>query len=139
MTAPINTRPIPSTGEALPVIGCGTYIGFDLAPGTPGHAKLPGVLAALFAAGNREQAFIGAWLGAGAAEIRAEPPGRDLRDSRHRPVQAHAGQPGGRPGQRAPCGILAPACGFAGGVRADDALQAIESIAACAYAACVKS
>ncbi|MBG6113312.1 hypothetical protein [Polaromonas sp. CG_9.2] len=23
MTAPINTRPIPSTGEALPVIGCG--------------------------------------------------------------------------------------------------------------------
>ncbi len=52
MTAPIDTRPIPSTGEALPVIGCGTYIGFDLAPGTPGHAELPGVLAALFAAGG---------------------------------------------------------------------------------------
>ncbi|NDP62397.1 MAG: aldo/keto reductase [Polaromonas sp.] len=52
MTAPIDTRPIPSTGEALPVIGCGTYIGFDLAPGTPGHAQLPGVLEALFAAGG---------------------------------------------------------------------------------------
>ena len=25
----MNTRPIPSTGEALPVIGCGTYVGFD--------------------------------------------------------------------------------------------------------------
>ena len=24
------TRPIPSSGEALPVIGCGTYVGFDV-------------------------------------------------------------------------------------------------------------
>ena len=52
MTLQIDTRPIPSTGEALPIIGCGTYIGFDVAPGTPGHAELPGVLQALFAAGG---------------------------------------------------------------------------------------
>src|SRR5262245_21452222 len=26
----MHTRPIPSTGEALPVIGCGTYVGFDI-------------------------------------------------------------------------------------------------------------
>ena len=28
--AAMLTRPIPSTGEALPVIGCGTYVGFDI-------------------------------------------------------------------------------------------------------------
>ena len=52
MTPQIDTRPIPSTGEALPVIGCGTYIGFDVAPGSPGYGQLPGVLDALFAAGG---------------------------------------------------------------------------------------
>jgi len=52
MTPSINTRPIPTTGEALPVIGCGTYIGFDVAPSSPGYAQLPGVLDALFAAGG---------------------------------------------------------------------------------------
>ncbi|WP_408633907.1 aldo/keto reductase, partial [Polaromonas glacialis] len=52
MTPQIDTRPIPATGEALQVIGCGTYIGFDVAPGSPGYAQLPGVLDALFAAGG---------------------------------------------------------------------------------------
>ena len=52
MTPPIDTRTIPSSGEALPVIGCGTYIGFDVAPGSPGYGQLPGVLNALFAAGG---------------------------------------------------------------------------------------
>ena len=47
----IHTRPIPSSGEALPVIGCGTYIGFDVAPGSAEYAQLPGVLQALFGAG----------------------------------------------------------------------------------------
>ena len=49
----MNTRPIPSTREALPVIGCGTYIGFDHAPGTPEYALLPGVVAALLDAGGK--------------------------------------------------------------------------------------
>jgi diketogulonate reductase-like aldo/keto reductase len=48
----MQTRPIPSTGEALPVIGCGTYMGFDRAPGTPGFAQLPQVVSALFEAGG---------------------------------------------------------------------------------------
>lgn len=48
----MQTRPIPATGEPLPVIGCGTYIGFDRAPGTPEFAQLGGVLTALFAAGG---------------------------------------------------------------------------------------
>ena len=52
MTSFINTRPIPSTAEALPVIGCGTYIGFDAAPGSSDYAQLPGVLETLFAAGG---------------------------------------------------------------------------------------
>ncbi|OUM03018.1 aldo/keto reductase [Variovorax sp. JS1663] len=50
---PIPTRPIPSTGETLPLIGCGTWLGFDASPGTPERRRLPGVLDALFAAGGR--------------------------------------------------------------------------------------
>jgi aryl-alcohol dehydrogenase-like predicted oxidoreductase len=48
----MHTRRIPSTGHAIPVIGCGTWLGFDVA-GSP-H-ELPAradVLAALFAAGG---------------------------------------------------------------------------------------
>lgn len=52
-TPPLRTRPIPSTGEALPVIGCGTYVGFDHAPGSPEYAQLPAVLDTLFAAGGK--------------------------------------------------------------------------------------
>lgn len=48
----MRTRTIPSSGEALPVIGCGTYVGFDQAPDSPGYAELPGVVDALFAAGG---------------------------------------------------------------------------------------
>jgi aryl-alcohol dehydrogenase-like predicted oxidoreductase len=48
----MNTRPIPSTQEAVPVIGCGTWIGFDQRPGSEEYKRLPGVLDALFAAGG---------------------------------------------------------------------------------------
>jgi aryl-alcohol dehydrogenase-like predicted oxidoreductase len=48
----MHSRPIPSTGETLPVIGCGTYMGFDRSPGSAEFARLPGVLDALFAAGG---------------------------------------------------------------------------------------
>lgn len=48
----MNTRPIPATREALPVVGCGTWIGFDAAPGSAEFQRLPGVLEALFAAGG---------------------------------------------------------------------------------------
>ena len=48
----MNTRPIPSTGEQLPVIGIGTYKGFDARPGSAQYGQLPGVLDALFAAGG---------------------------------------------------------------------------------------
>ncbi|VWX62822.1 Diketogulonate reductase-like aldo/keto reductase [Burkholderiales bacterium 8X] len=50
---PMNTRPIPSTGEALPVIGCGTWVGFGHAPDSADYSRLPGVLDALFAAGGK--------------------------------------------------------------------------------------
>ena len=46
------TRPIPASGEALPVIGCGTWQGFDQAPGTAAFAALAGVVSALFDAGG---------------------------------------------------------------------------------------
>jgi aryl-alcohol dehydrogenase-like predicted oxidoreductase len=49
----MNTRPIPSSGERLPVIGCGTYVGFDQAPGTPAYALLAGVVDALLDAGGK--------------------------------------------------------------------------------------
>ncbi|MEZ5291947.1 MAG: aldo/keto reductase [Vicinamibacterales bacterium] len=48
----MNTRPIPSSGEALPVVGVGTYVGFDVAPGSERYAALPGVLEALLGAGG---------------------------------------------------------------------------------------
>jgi aryl-alcohol dehydrogenase-like predicted oxidoreductase len=48
----MQTRPIPASGEALPVIGCGTYMGFDRSPGSPEFAQLPRVLSALFQAGG---------------------------------------------------------------------------------------
>jgi len=50
--ATMNTLPIPSTGEALPVIGCGPYIGFDHAPENPGYAELPAVVDTFFTAGG---------------------------------------------------------------------------------------
>ncbi len=49
----MHTRPIPSSGEALPVIGLGTYVGFDVAAGSSKYKQLPGVLDALFSAGGR--------------------------------------------------------------------------------------
>ena len=48
----MNTRPIPATREALPVVGCGTWIGFDVAAGSAVYQRHAGVLDALFAAGG---------------------------------------------------------------------------------------
>jgi aryl-alcohol dehydrogenase-like predicted oxidoreductase len=48
----MHTRAIPGSGEMLPVIGCGTYVGFDRSPGSPEFARLGGVLGSLFAAGG---------------------------------------------------------------------------------------
>ena len=44
--AAMQTRPIPSSGQPLPVIGLGTYQGFDVAPGSAAYAQLPDVLRA---------------------------------------------------------------------------------------------
>jgi diketogulonate reductase-like aldo/keto reductase len=51
-TATMRTRPIPATGESLPVIGCGTYMGFDRAPGSAEFARLAQVVTALLEAGG---------------------------------------------------------------------------------------
>ena len=48
----MRTRVIPSSREPLPVVGCGTYMGFDRAPGNAEFAQLPGVLKSLFDAGG---------------------------------------------------------------------------------------
>lgn len=48
----MRTRQIPCSGEALPVIGLGTYVGFDVVAGSPKYEQLPGVLGALFSAGG---------------------------------------------------------------------------------------
>jgi aryl-alcohol dehydrogenase-like predicted oxidoreductase len=48
----MQTRPIPSTGRQLPVIGCGTWLGFDVG-GSPAEKPRRGeVLAELFASGG---------------------------------------------------------------------------------------
>lgn len=46
------TRIIPSTGAALPVIGIGTYRGFDVGPGASQRAALAEVLGTLFSSGG---------------------------------------------------------------------------------------
>ena len=46
------TRNIPSSGEALPMIGVGTYRGFDVAPGSYEYKLLPRVLDELLQAGG---------------------------------------------------------------------------------------
>jgi diketogulonate reductase-like aldo/keto reductase len=48
----MQTRAIPSTGEPLPVIGCGTYRGFDVDVPSAGYRELARVLRALFDAGG---------------------------------------------------------------------------------------
>jgi len=68
----MHTRPIPSSGEPLPIIGCGTYIGFDVRPDGPEGERRSAVLGALFAAGGtvidsspmygRAEAAVGALL-----------------------------------------------------------------------------
>ncbi len=45
----MQTRMIPSSGEPLPVIGCGTWKGFDVGAGKNERAPLVGVLQNLFA------------------------------------------------------------------------------------------
>jgi diketogulonate reductase-like aldo/keto reductase len=48
----MQTRPIPFSGEQLPVIGCGTYRGFDVRAESATYGRLHQVIAALFAAGG---------------------------------------------------------------------------------------
>ncbi|WP_250473972.1 aldo/keto reductase [Caballeronia sp. GAFFF1] len=47
---PIHKRPIPSTGEALPVVGCGTWRTFDVGNDAARRRELADVLRVLFAA-----------------------------------------------------------------------------------------
>ena len=79
--APMLSRPIPASGEALPVIGLGTWQGFDVAPGSAEYDRLPAVLQALFDAGGsvidsspmygRSEAVTGELLAAAASRSRA--------------------------------------------------------------------
>ena len=48
----MHQKQIPSSGEKLPVIGCGTYRGFDVNPNGAATAPLAQVLTALFTAGG---------------------------------------------------------------------------------------
>ena len=48
----IIRRPIPATGELLPVIGCGTYRGFDVDDGSKEHSRLADVLGILLDSGG---------------------------------------------------------------------------------------
>lgn len=48
----MQTRPIPSTGERLPVVGCGTYLGFDAEFDPATIKSLSDVVTALFDAGG---------------------------------------------------------------------------------------
>jgi diketogulonate reductase-like aldo/keto reductase len=83
----MHTRPIPATGEALPVIGVGTWQGFDVAGNAQESERLGAVLEALFAAGGtmvdtspmygRAEEVVGRLLGRNdaSADPRLRPPG----------------------------------------------------------------
>ena len=47
------TRAIPSSSEPLPLVGLGTYRGFDVGPSSPAYKQLPAVLRALFEKGGK--------------------------------------------------------------------------------------
>jgi diketogulonate reductase-like aldo/keto reductase len=49
---PIMKRPIPKSGEMLPVVGLGTWRTFDVGPNAPERAELKDVLRALIAGGG---------------------------------------------------------------------------------------
>lgn len=49
----MQTRAIPSSAEALPLVGLGTYRGFDVAPGEPAYKQLSAVLDELFKKGGK--------------------------------------------------------------------------------------
>ena len=48
----MQTKPIPSSGEPLGVIGLGTYVGFDVRPGSGVSPRLQEVLRRLWEAGR---------------------------------------------------------------------------------------
>jgi diketogulonate reductase-like aldo/keto reductase len=52
MASRMQTRQIPSSSEMLPVIGCGTWRGFDVGGNAAERARLAEVLHVLFAAGG---------------------------------------------------------------------------------------
>jgi aryl-alcohol dehydrogenase-like predicted oxidoreductase len=52
MIKPMHARAIPSSGASLPVIGCGTWLGFDVGAKPSELPSRGEVLAALFAAGG---------------------------------------------------------------------------------------
>jgi diketogulonate reductase-like aldo/keto reductase len=49
----MQTRAIPSSNESLPIVGLGTYRGFDVEPSQPAYKDLPAVLDALFDKGGK--------------------------------------------------------------------------------------
>ena len=52
-TAPLLTRPIPATGEILPIVGLGTWQAFDIAPGDADWTQAREALAAFAKAGGK--------------------------------------------------------------------------------------
>jgi aryl-alcohol dehydrogenase-like predicted oxidoreductase len=48
----MQTRAIPSSNEPLPIVGLGTYRGFDVGPSDEAYKQLPKVLSALFEKGG---------------------------------------------------------------------------------------
>ncbi|GID05303.1 hypothetical protein TMM008_25050 [Pseudomonas sp. 008] len=47
------TRAIPSSNEPLPIVGLGTYRGFDVTPSDAAYKQLQAVLSALFEKGGK--------------------------------------------------------------------------------------
>jgi aryl-alcohol dehydrogenase-like predicted oxidoreductase len=93
----MHSRAIPSSGEPLPVVGCGTYVAFDVAPRTAAYRELPRVLDSLFDAGGsvidsspmygRAEATVGELLEASQARSKAFVATKVWTSSRERGVE----------------------------------------------------
>lgn len=75
---PLLTRPIPATGELLPIVGLGTWQAFDIAPGDPDWAQAREALA-VFARGGGKVVDSSPMYGRAEAAIGALAADLDLR------------------------------------------------------------
>ena len=99
----MHTRKIPSSGAALPVIGCGTWRAFDVGDSAGERAPLAEVLRVLFEAG-------GSVIDSSPMYGRAEAVVGDLLSAAHNRDNAPRFGPAGAPPESRRCSARCSSC-----------------------------